>query len=482
MDAATPVKRARVGIMYAGHQEYWPQFPGSRDSVVAGAHRFEGIVEENRVDVVMSDLVDSVELSYQAGRLFEQSGIDLLFVFLHTYVSAGRWLPGIMRLNVPIVLVTLTEGIDFEKTAYVTGMGIHIGSPCQMSEAYSALMRSCRTAADLIFGSPQDPRVKKEIAEWCSVANTLASYRDCVIGYMGHSYDGMLDMNFDPTTITSAFGVYVKMLEMCELVDYVQSAAAAQVQAKINEMKQVFDVEDRSYDPVTKPVLPEDIDWAARCAAGLEKLFAANGLSGLAYYYAGLNNIYERVGSNLIVGNTLLTLKGMSLAGEGDMKTCLAMKTTSALGAGGSFAEFQSVDYARDQVYVGHDGPHDLRITSARPVIRGLSIYHGKRGYGISVEFSIKQGDMTMVSLGSDAQNRFKFVVAEGESMPGRLPHIGNTVSRAFFGKDVGSFLRAWAMAGVPHHQSLCVGHIASAIQKLGKAMKMEVEVLRRSE
>ncbi len=482
MSATMPVKRAKVGIMHAGHREYWPQFAGARDDVVAGAVRFEGIVKENAVDVVMSDLVDSVELSFQAGRLFEASGIDLLFVFLHSYVASGRWLPGIMHLNVPIVLVTLTEGIDFEKTVYVTGMGVHIGSPCQMPEAYSALMRAGKTAVDLIFGSPQDPRVKKEIAEWCSVANALASYRDCVIGSLGHSYDGMLDMNYDPTSITAAFGIYIKMLEMCELVDYVQSATAAQVQAKIQEMKQIFDIEDRSYDPVTKPALPEDVEWAARCAVGLDQLFANNGLSGLAYYYAGLNNIYERVASNLIVGNTLLTLKGMSLAGEADIKTCLAMKTTSALGAGGSFAEFHTVDYALDQVYVGHDGPHDLRITNGRPVVRGLSMFHGKRGYGISVEFSIKQGDMTMVSLGSDAQNKFKFVVAEGQSMPGRLPHIGNTVSRGYFGKDVAAFLRAWAMSGVPHHQSLCVGHIASVIQKLGKAMKMDVEVLRTSE
>ena len=41
---------------------------------------------------------------------------------------------------------------------------------------------------------------------------------------------------------------------------------------------------------------------------GLDKLVTNNGLAGLAYYYAGLNNVYERVASNLVVGNTLLTL------------------------------------------------------------------------------------------------------------------------------------------------------------------------------
>ena len=213
----------------------------------------------------------------------------------------------------------------------------------------SALQRLGKPPADLVFGQADGPRVNREILEWCRVANALATYRDCVIGYMGHSYEGMLDMNFDPTSITRSFGVYVKMLEMCELVDYVQAAATAEVQAKIEEMHEVFYIPRTHLRPVTKPALPEDIEWAARCAVGLDKLVTNNDLAALAYYYDGLNNYYERVASNLVVGNTLLTLKGISLAGESDMKTCLAMYTTSVLGAGGSFAEY------------GIDLEHDIR-------------------------------------------------------------------------------------------------------------------------
>jgi L-arabinose isomerase len=207
---------------------------------------------------------------------------------------------------------------------------------------------------------------------------------------------------------------------------------------------------------------------------------AKHNLAGLAYYYEGENdNLYERIGSNLIVGNTLLTSRGISLAGEADMRTCIAMKTTSALGAGGSFAELSIVDYEKNQVYVGHDGPHDLRITDSRPCIRGLSLYHGKKGTGVAVEFGIKKGPITMVSLALDGRGQFKFVVAEGESMPGRLPQIANTVTRGYFGPDVAAFLRAWSMSGISHHMSLCVGHIAPMMLKLGKAMNLPVEIIR---
>lgn len=470
-------QQAKVGILYAGHRRYWGQFEGSREATVNGAHRFADLVRRTGVEVVMPDLVDATEQSFAAGRQLEEAGIDLLFVHLHTYCASGFWVPGIMRLNVPIVLVCLPQTFDFE-AEYITGTAIRRGSPCQMPEAYSALLRAGKEAADLILGDPERvPGVSDEIRQWCAVANVLGTWRNAVIGHLGHTYDGMLDMNFDPTAITGRFGIYCRMIEMCELAEYVQGASAAAIQAKIAEMHGVFDFHGQSGDPLTQPASPEDVEWAARCAVGLDTLVARHDLAGLAYYYEGENdNLYGRIGANLIVGNTLLTSRGIALAGEADMKNCIAMKTTSALGAGGSYAELSIVDFDRNQVYVGHDGPHDLRICDGRPAVRGLSLYHGKKGRGIAVEFSIKKGPITMVSLALDNHNRFKFVVAEGESMPGRLPQIANTVTRGHFGPDIAAFLRAWSMSGISHHLSLCVGHIAPLMRKLGKATGIEIQ------
>ena len=47
-------------------------------------------------------------------------------------------------------------------------------------------------------------------------------------------------------------------------------------------------------------------------------------LDGLTYYYRGLNgNVFEQLWSGLIVGNSLLTARGVPAAGEADLKTCL---------------------------------------------------------------------------------------------------------------------------------------------------------------
>ena len=64
----------------------------------------------------------------------------------------------------------------------------------------------------------------------------------------------------------------------------------------------------------------------------------------------------------MIIGNSFLTSLGVPIAGELDLKNCIAMLIMDRFGAGGSFAEFHPVDFAEDFVLVGHDGPHHLLI------------------------------------------------------------------------------------------------------------------------
>ena len=59
-------------------------------------------------------------------------------------------------------------------------------------------------------------------------------------------------------------------------------------------------------------------------------------------------------------------------------------------GAGGSFTEFYAMDFREHFVLMGHDGPGHIAISNARPILRGLGLYHGKPGNGVSVEFSVK--------------------------------------------------------------------------------------------
>ncbi|MGA3079032.1 MAG: arabinose isomerase, partial [Bryobacteraceae bacterium] len=217
-----------------------------------------------------------------------------------------------------------------------------------------------------------------------------------------------------------------------------------------------------------------DLDWAARVAVGLDRLVADFALDGLTYYYRGLDgNEFERLGAGLILGNTLLTARGIPASGEGDLKTCLAMLMMDRFGAGGSFTEFYAMDFRDGFVLMGHDGPGHIAISDARPVLRGLGLYHGKRGAGVSVEFKVRTGPVTILGLTQTADGKLKLVGAEGESLPGPILRIGNTNSRLRFGLGPAEFINRWSMEGPTHHCALGVGHNLARIGKLASLLKI---------
>jgi L-arabinose isomerase len=178
--------------------------------------------------------------------------------------------------------------------------------------------------------------------------------------------------------------------------------------------------------------------------------------------------------ANLIVGNSLLTAAGFPMCGESDLKTCIAMLIEDRLGIGGSFAEFHPIDFDEGFVLVGHDGPHHINIADGKPVLRSLTKYHGKPGSGASVEFKIKEGPITMLSIGQTDEGKFKFVIAEGQSVRGPIPPTGNTNTRGYFEPDVRTFLLRWVAEGPTHHFALGIGHHADTIQAIADALDVD--------
>ena len=76
--------------------------------------------------------------------------------------------------------------------------------------------------------------------------------------------------------------------------------------------------------------------------------------------------------------------------------------------------------------------------------------------------------------LSTEYDGKFKFVVAEGESLPGPIPATGNTNTRCRFAPNVGTFIENWSMEGPTHHFALAVGHIAHLIENFCRCWGVE--------
>jgi L-arabinose isomerase len=202
-------------------------------------------------------------------------------------------------------------------------------------------------------------------------------------------------------------------------------------------------------------------------------------LDGLTYYYRGAaGSLNERVGAGLIVGNSLLTARGVPAAGEGDLKTNIAMFLLDRLGAGGSYTEFYALDFDEEFVLMGHDGPGHLAIADGRPVARALKLYHGKAGAGLSIEMKVRLGPVTILGVTQTADGRLKLIAAEGESIAGPTFRIGNTNSRIRFSESPAAFFDTWCGEGPTHHVALGVGHQVERVRKVADLLGLELALV----
>jgi L-arabinose isomerase len=469
----------RIGVFGIGLAAYWPQFDGLRERLEGYQRAIEAGLERLGAEVVSAGLVDTAPGAREAGATLASSDVDLVMLYTATYATSSQVLPVVQAVDAPVVVLNLqpTRTLDYE--AMTTGEWLANCSACCVPELAGAFTRA-RVPFRTVTGTLLDDDPAWDLLrEWLDAARAVRSLRSSRIGFLGHTYPGMLDMYSDFTQVHAQTGAHVEVLEIDELVARVEAADTSAVERKGAEIRETFDLADAGVDPIAAEITPEVFEWSARVAAGLDTLVADYDLDGLTYYYRGVDgNAAERVAAGLIVGNSLLTARGIPAAGEGDLKTNLAMLLMDRLGAGGSYTEFYALDFDEEFVLMGHDGPGHLAIADGRPVARALKLYHGKSGAGLSIEMKVRLGPVTILGVTQTADGDLKLIAAEGESVPGPTFRIGNTNSRIRFSSGPRIFFDAWCAEGPTHHVALGVGHEVPRLRKAADLLGLELAVV----
>jgi L-arabinose isomerase len=457
--------KARIGLFAVGLAAYWPQFPDLR-ARLEGYHQHVADMLAASGEVVGLGLIDTPQRAYAAGSRLAAENVDLLVCHTATYATSSQVLPIVQQAKVPVLVLNLQPVAALDYPNIDTAEWLANCSTCCVPELANAFHRAGIEFQVLSGQLFDDDHVRRELDEWCRAATAVRALHGARFGFLGHTYPGMLDLYSDFTQLHAQLGLHVEVLEMCDLATHVSDALPSEITAKQEEVHTVFQVESTVAD--------DDLAWACRVAVGLDRLVAERGLDALAYYYRGApQSEYEHLGAGLILGNTLLTARGIPASGEGDLKNAVAMKVMDVLGAGGSYTEFYAMDFREDFVLMGHDGPGHIAISDHKPLLRGLGLFHGKSGAGVSVEFSVSHGPVTIFACTQTQSGAFKFLAAEGESLPGPILQIGNTNSRIRFGLSPAHFVDAWCAEAPTHHCALGVGSLAPLLRKFARLQRL---------
>lgn len=458
----------RIGLFGIGLKAYWPQFQGLRQRLEGYVKTVADKMAQPGVEVVSLGLIDSPEAAFAAGHQFRREDVDVIFLYVTTYALSSTVLPVVRRAKVPVIILNFqpTAALDYvsfnrlDNRTQMTGEWLAYCSSCPVPEIANVFRRTGIEFHQVTGALQGDGETWKEVNQWIDAARVVHIMAHNRLGLMGHYYNGMLDVTTDLARQVATFGGHMEIVEVEELVALRREVTEKATIDCIGHFREVFDVQ-----PDCKE---EELVRAARTSLALEELIRSKDLGSLAYYHMGRGCAeIEDVMSSVIVGNSLLTARGIPVAGEYEIKNVQAMKILDSLGAGGSFTEFYAMDFSDDIVLMGHDGPGHIAIASDKCKIRPLGVYHGKVGQGLSVEMAVRPGPVTLLSVVADPEGVLFFLVAEGESVAGPTLEIGNTNSRYRFSIGARSFINSWNSHGPAHHCAVGVGHITDKLEKV---------------
>ena len=469
-----PGNQLTVGLFGIGLDTYWPQFPGLRDRLMEYTAQVAGKLASSQVRVVNLGLIDSPEKSLAAGHEFRKADVDLIFLYVTTYALSSTVLPAVRRAKVPVIILNLAPGAAIDYASFnqmgdrtkMTGEWLAHCQACPVPEIANVFHR-CRIPFFQVSGMLENDRIAwNEIAEWTEAARVSLVMEHNRLGVMGNYYGGMLDIYSDFTQQCAYFGGHIEILEVEELAALRREVGDADIQRRIADFNLILDVQ--------AGCSAQELERAARTSVALDRLVEIHSLGSLAYYHKGVGNAENQDAiSSIILGTSLLTARGIPVAGEYEIKNAQAMKILDSFGAGGSFTEYYAVDYTDDVVLMGHDGPGHIAMAEGKTKVRPLDVYHGKVGRGLSVEMSVKHGPVTLLSVVQLVDGSLRLLTAEGESVAGPILEIGNTNSRYRFSLGAREFMNQWNSHGPAHHCAVGVGHLASKLKKLAALLGM---------
>lgn len=487
-----PAKKPRIGLYSVGLRAYWDQFPGLRERLLA----YGEFIERRLADwgeVANFGLVDTEGAGRAAGEWLNARNVDLVFCHAATYSTSSTVLPVHQICTAPAVFLNLQPTARINYAQSTTGEWLAHCNACPVPEFANTFNRAgipfrvvngllgldatpaISLADEVTHTRPEAVRAWREIEGWARAASVKRTLQHGRFGFLGNTYSGMLDMYSDFAMLQAQTGLHVEVLEMSDLARLLRDITPQQADAKLAEVLEMFQISgDSPSDPIARKPTDEQMAWSCRVAAAQEQLVREFDLDALSYYYHGApGGEDEKLQAGFIVGHSLLTARGIPCAGEGDMKTAVAMKICDTLGAGGSYSEIVVVDYVDETILLGHDGPFHIAIAEGKPILRGMGLYHGKQGTGVSVEAKVRQGPVTTLNLTQTGDGRLKLISSEGESTDGPIMQIGNTQTPVKFRLHPDDYMARWFAEAPTHHCALSIGRNAALFEKVGALLKI---------
>ena len=463
-------RRLKVGLLACGYFEYWRMYEGLR-SQVEGDMRNVADRLSLKHEVVYPGLVDTLDGSEAAGRLFRDRQVDMLVIAEGTYCPDYLIHQALLPLpaDLPLCLFAsqchdrLDFTVGYDQSLRNSGpMGL-----VQLAAGFRKMGKYSKF--EVVAGGIDDPEVYVEIDRFIRVRTTLENLKFWNIGLVGHVFRGMYDFQYDKTAVSGKLGPHIIDIEIRHLADILDSVSVEdpRIGAMQERLRTTCEIER---------VSDAAIQRAARLALAFEELVRRYKLNGLVLL--GQHFIEQRANATCFLGATqLLTGDQALVVTEGDVLGLIMSKILKDFtGRTPFFGEWEEIDKALNGVLLLGHGFVDLReARKGRPVrITPPCEQWGFQDPSLGFEAMYEPGPVTISHVIHDAKG-WRLLISEGEILDTPPLQIRESTMVVGVKKDVRQYFKELVKLGFAHHAIAAPGHVADHLTVLAEQLDMEI-------
>ena len=400
-----------------------------------------------------------------------------VIAWMHTFSPAKMWITGLDLLRKPLLHLHTQASAELPWSSIDMDF-MNLNQAAHGDREFGYIQTRLGVPRKTVVGHVSNPDVSAKVGTWTRAAAGWAATHELKLARFGDNMRFVAVTEGDKTEAELQFGVQVNTWGVNDLVEAVDAATEADVDALVAEYEDLYEV---------VPELRKDGDrheslrYGARIELGLRSFLEAGGFSAFTTSFEDLGGLRQLPG----LAVQRLMADGYGFGAEGDWKTAVLVRAAKVMGAGLPGGASLMEDYTYD-MQPGQElilGAHMLEVcpslTTSRPRLEIHPLGIGGREDPVRLVFDTDAGPAIVVAL-SDMRDRFRLVanVVEVVDLPHPLPHL--PVARAVWkpAPDFATSAAAWLTAGAAHHTVMSTAVGLEVFEDFAEIAKNELVVI----
>ncbi len=399
-----------------------------------------------------------------------------VILWMHTFSPARMWIGGLKGLRKPVCHLHTQFNRELPEAELDMDF-MNLNQAAHGDREAGSMHARLGLRRKVVVGHWSDPEVHERLAAW---TGAVAGWHDLQGARIARFGDNMREVSVtegDKVAAETTFGFSVNGYGVGDLVERVDAATEADIDALVGEYRESYDV--------APELLPGgerhgELRDGARIELGLRSFLEDGGFKGFTTTFENLHGLKQLPG----LAVQRLMADGYGFGAEGDWKSAALVRAAKVMGRGraGGTAFMEDYTYhlgpGRPRVLGAHMLEVDPAIAVDRPRLEIHPLGIGGKSDPVRLVFEAPAGNAVNVSL-VDLGNRFRLIVNEVEAVvPPTLPRL--PVARAMWvcKPDFKTAAAAWIYAGGAHHTAFSYAVSTEQVEDLAEIAGVELVVI----